>query len=350
MRQEKIPVGILGATGSVGQKLIHLLEGHPWFEIAVLMASEKSIGKRYKEAVNWLMPVPLPSKIGNMSLQACQPNIACSIVFSALDASVAGEIETAFAQAGYIVISNSMNHRLDPHVPLVVPEVNPEHMQLLEQQPFSKGKIVTNPNCAVIGLTMALKPLQERFGIEEVHVVTLQAISGAGYPGVASLDILDNVIPFIQNEEEKIEIEPKKILGTFREGQIINADFSISAQCNRVPVTDGHMECVSVRFKSKATKEDIIQAWQDFSGKPQMLKFPTAPVRPLHYFEETVFPQPKRHHHLNKGMTVSLGRLRPCSIFDYKFVLLSHNTVRGAAGCALLNAELTLATAYINRE
>lgn len=340
MQNKKIPVGILGATGSVGQRFVELLVNHPWFEIAALAASEKSAGKPYKEAVNWLMSTPLPPAIAKMEVKACVPNLPCKIVFSGLDASVAGDVETSFAQAGYIVHSNSKNHRMDLDVPLMVPEVNSDHLELIKQQQFPKGKIITNPNCSVIGLVMALKPLDDLFGIDSVHVVTMQAISGAGYPGVASLDIMDNVIPLINGEEQKMETEPLKIMGKYRNGRIENASFKISAQCNRVAVNDGHMKCVSVKFKKKPAKEEIISAWQNFTSPAQKLQLPTAPIQPIHYLYEENFPQPKLHRQLDKGMAVSVGRLRECPIFDYKFVILSHNTIRGAAGGALLNAEI----------
>lgn len=341
MNQKKIPVGILGATGSVGQRFVELLSGHPWFEIVALAASERSAGKSYREAVNWLMPSPLSQRIAEMVVQPAKPTFSCEWVFSALDADVAGEIELAFAQAGYVVHSNARNHRMAPNVPLLIPEVNSEHLQLLKNQHWGKGKIITNPNCSTIGLALALKPLQA-FGLEAVHVVTLQAISGAGYPGVASMDILDNVIPLVKGEEHKMETETLKILGTYQEGKILDESFKISAQCNRVPVHDGHLECVSISFKRKPERQEILSAWRNFSSLPQQLNLPLAPVQPIHYFEEEAFPQPKLHRHLDKGMAVSIGRLRPCKIFDYKFAILSHNTIRGAAGGALLNAELML--------
>ncbi|MBT3261622.1 aspartate-semialdehyde dehydrogenase [bacterium] len=328
----KISVGILGATGSVGQKFIELLQNHPDFEITALAASSRSAGKTYQDAVNWFMATPIPEHVRNMKVSTCEPNLDCKIVFSGLDASVAGEIETAFAKAGYIVVSNSRNHRFDADVPLIVPEINPEQLSLTKKQAYGKGCIITNPNCSTIGLVMALKPLLDNFGLESVNVVTLQALSGAGYPGISSLDIIDNVLPYIKNEEEKMETEPYKILGT--------KDFKISATCNRVAVIDGHTECVAVKLKNKARKEDIIKAWQEFRGKPQELNLPTAPLKPIHYFSEDNFPQPKLHRNLDKGMAVSIGRLRPCPILDYKFTILSHNTIRGAAGGAILNAEL----------
>lgn len=337
--QKKIPVGILGATGSVGQRFIEILSNHPWFEITALAASERSAGKTYGEAVNWLMASPIPEKISKMKVGACTPDLPCEIVFSGLDSSVAGEIETAFAEKGYIVHSNARNHRMVENVPLLVPEINGDHLALLKEQK-QKGKIITNPNCSTIGLALALKPLLDAFGIEAVHVVTMQAISGAGYPGVASLDIMDNVIPLIKGEEEKMESEPLKILGAYRNGRIENNRFKISAHCNRVAVNDGHTECVSIKFKKKPSKEEIIQAWTQFKAAPQILNLPTAPLNPIYYFYEQNFPQPKLHRMLDKGMAVSIGRLRECPIFDYKFAILSHNTIRGAAGGAILNAEL----------
>jgi aspartate-semialdehyde dehydrogenase len=338
--KKKIPVAILGATGSVGQRFVEMLTNHPWFEIAALAASERSVGKPYRDAVNWLMPTALSPAIGDMVVRPCLPDLPCSLVFSGLDASVAGEIETSFAEAGYMVLSNARNHRMSHDVPLLVPEVNSDHLSLIHSQKFSKGKIITNPNCSTIGLVMALKPLLDAFGLEAVNVVTLQAISGAGYPGVASLDIMDNVIPFIKNEEHKIETETHKILGALQNGQIKHHDFKISAQCNRVPVSDGHLECVSVTLKTKAKPSDLIEAWRKYTSDAQTMQLPTAPKHPIYYFDEDAFPQPKRHRQLDKGMALSVGRLRECAIFDYKFAILSHNTIRGAAGCALLNAEL----------
>lgn len=338
----RIPVAILGATGSVGQKFIELLSNHPQFEITALAASERSQGKTYKEAVNWFMASPLPPEIAKMSVQPCEPNLPCKMLFSGLDSSVAGEIEMEFAEAGYIVLSNSRNHRMDPDVPLLVPEVNSDHLNIIETQK-TPGRIITNPNCSTIGLVIALKPLHDNFGLEAVHVVTMQALSGAGYPGVPSLDILDNVIPFISGEEEKMQTEPLKILGAFDGQKIQNLEFPISASCNRVAVLDGHTESVSVKLKKPATPEEIIEVWKNFSAEPQKRSLPSAPKQPIYYFSESNYPQPRLHRHLEKGMAVAIGRLRPCSLFDYKFTLLSHNTVRGAAGGAILNAELMVA-------
>ena len=344
---KKISVGILGATGMVGQKFVELLSSHPWFEIVSLAASERSIGRRYGEAVKWSMPIPLPQKIADMPVVACRPDLPCTLVFSGLDSTVAGEIEENFAKAGYKVISNSSNHRMDPDVPLLVPEINSEHLKLILHQRFGQGAIVTNPNCSVIGITLALKPLLDRWGIEAVNVVTLQALSGAGYPGIPSMDILDNVIPYISGEEAKIEKEPLKIMGTCHEKEIVPYPMHLSAQCTRVSVADGHLACVSVKFKKKAKANEIIAAWRDFEAEPQRLKLPTAPKHPIIYLEDERHPQPKLHRTLEGGMAVSIGRLRECPLFDWKFIILSHNTIRGAAGCAILNAELMVKKGYL---
>jgi len=334
----KIVVGVLGATGSVGQKFIELLTDHPWFEITAVAASENSAGKAYKDATGWFMKKPIPERVASMIVKKCEPNLDCKIVFSGLDAKVAGEIETKFRDAGYFVISNSRNHRMDPDVPLLVPEINPESLSLLEKQ-TSKGKIITNPNCSVMGLVFPLKTLLP-YGIEAVSVVTLQALSGAGYPGIASVDIIDNIIPFIGGgEEQKIETEPNKIL---------SANLNISATVNRVAVLDGHTECISVKLKNKPSKEELINVWNNFKGEPQELDLPMAPKQPIKYFFEENFPQPKLHRDLEKGMVVSIGRLRDCSVLDYKFTILSHNTIRGAAGGAILNAELLVKKGFVN--
>lgn len=344
---EKIPVAILGATGSVGQKFVELLENHPWFEIAELCASDKSAGKKYKDAVDWFLPSPLPESVGEILVQRCDPILKSKIVFSGLDSNVAGEVETEFASAGYKVISNSKNHRMDEEVPLLIPEVNPDHLELIKTQSFGDGCIVTNPNCSVIGLVIALKPLLDNFGLESVNVVTMQAISGAGHPRVVNLDIEDNVIPFIRGEEPKVEIEPLKILGKLNKNQILYNDFKIGAQCNRVNVTDGHTECVQINLKKKTSVDEIIKIWKNFESEPQKLHLPLAPNKPIHYSEDEAFPQPKHQRDADKGMAVSIGRLREDSIFDYSFVILSHNTVRGAAGGAILCAELMKAKGII---
>jgi aspartate-semialdehyde dehydrogenase len=343
----KIPVGILGATGSVGQKFIELLTDHPWFEIKELAASELSAGKNYKDAVEWFLSKPMPEQIADFEVKKCEPNLNCRIVFSGLDSSIAGNIETEFAKNGYVVISNSRNHRMDENVPLLIPEINPDHIELIKKQKYGEGFIVTNPNCSTIGLTLALKPLLDSFGIESINVVTMQAISGAGNPKKVKLDINDNVIPLIKGEEEKMETEPLKIFGELNSNGIKLSDLQINAQCNRVNVTDGHLEAVQVKLKKEASKNEIINSWINFSSEPQILELPSAPKRPIHYFEEDGYPQTKIHRNIENGMAVSVGRLRPDKFFNYKFVVLSHNTVRGAAGGAILCAELLNAKGFI---
>ena len=340
MSTQKVKVGILGATGSVGQKFIQLLSDHPFFEITEVAASDRSAGKKYKDAVNWFLPTPIPDAIANLTVKNCKPNLDCGVVFSGLDANIAGEVEEAFAKNGYHVISNSKNHRFDKDVPLLIPEVNPDHLGLIKVQNFGKGSIVTNPNCSTIGMLIALKPLDDAFGIDQVNVVTMQALSGAGYPGVSSLDIIDNVIPFIGGEENKMETEPLKILGNFNGKEIELSTFKISASCNRVAVVDGHLESVQVKLKNKPSKEDILSVWKNFKSEPQEYHLPLAPIQPIHYFFEDKYPQPRLHRDIDKGMAVAVGRLRDCNLFDYKFSVLSHNTVRGAAGGAILCAEL----------
>ncbi len=337
----KIEVGILGATGSVGQKFIQLLENHPFFKVTEVAASDRSAGKKYSEAVNWFLPSAIPGDVAGLIVKPCEPVLKSRIVFSALDASVAGEIETEFAKNGYMVVSNSKNHRFDADVPLLIPEVNPDHLGLLKIQKYGKGGgIVTNPNCSTIGLVIALKPLADKFGLEAVNVVTMQALSGAGYPGVSGLDCIDNVIPFIGGEEPKLEAEPLKILGSFNGKGIDQYKMKISAQTNRVAVIDGHTEAVQINLKNKASKEELLKVWREFSSVPQELNLPMAPVHPIYYFTEDKYPQPRLHRDIDKGMAVSIGRLRECSLFDYKFILISHNTVRGAAGGAILCGEL----------
>ena len=339
---EKIPVAVLGATGSVGQKFIQLLSNHPYFEVVEVAASERSAGKTYSDAVNWILPESIPKRIAAMQVKECKPNLNCKLAFSGLDASVAGEVEEEFAKAGYMIVSNSKNHRYDTFVPLLIPEVNHDHIKLLEFQDYGEGKIVTNPNCSVIGMVIALKPIFDNFGLEAVNVVTMQAISGAGFPGVASLTILDNVVPYIGGEEEKMELEPRKLLGSFTQEGIEYLNIPVSAQCNRVGVLDGHTETVQIKLSKKASAQDIIDCWRQFQSEPQELKLPSAPLQPIHYFDNPAYPQPRLHRNIENGMGVSVGRLRECNLFDYKFVVLSHNTVRGAAGGAILCAELLI--------
>ena len=338
-----IPVGILGATGMVGQQFIALLANHPWFKVEWLGASQRSEGKAYHAAAAWRLPGRPPDDVANRTVEAAAPGHAPRLVFSGLDASVAGEIETAFAEAGHIVVSNSRNHRMEPTVPLVIPEINADHLALLDAQAAAKGwkgRIVTNPNCAVVVMAMALAPLRQ-FGLKTTLITTLQAISGAGYPGVASWDILANVIPHIGGgEEEKVETEAKKILGSLNGGSVTFHPVTVSATTTRVPVHNGHTGSISVGLEHKPTSEAIIDAWRGFRGRPQALQLPSAPPCPIVYLPEINRPQPALDVDRDGGMTVSVGRLRACPVLDYKFVALGHNTIRGAAGAAILNAEL----------
>jgi aspartate-semialdehyde dehydrogenase len=348
--QTKIPVGILGATGIVGQRFVQMLEHHPWFEVAWLAASDRSEGKSYLESARWRLKTPIPSAVAQMRVSAAKPEGAPKIIFAALDAAIAAELEPRFAEAGCAVITNSSALRMQKDVPLIVPEVNPDHIKLLECQTWrrhSGGFVVTNPNCSAIGLVMALAPLEQRFGIQTVMAVTMQAVSGAGYPGVASLDILGNVIPYIPKEEEKMEEETRKLLGRLNGSGIVPADFAMSAQCNRVAVEDGHTESVSVKLKKKARPEEIIAAWNEFRSVPQELHLPSAPAQPVKYSDVADRPQPRFDADCGQGMTATVGRLRPCGVLDWKFTVLSHNVIRGAAGAALLNAELLKAQGYL---
>ena len=346
----KLPIGILGATGVVGQRFIQMLEHHPWFEVAWLAASDRSEGKIYAEAARWRLKTAIPPAVAAMTVSQAFPEGAPKIIFAALDSSIAAELEPRFASAGCAVVSNSSALRMQQDVPLVIPEVNPGHIKLIDVQSWRKksgGYVVTNPNCSAIGLVLALAPLHQKFGLEAVMAVTMQAVSGAGYPGVPSLDILGNVIPFIRNEEEKMEEETKKLLGQLNGSKIISGAFAMSAQCNRVAVEDGHTESVSLRLKTKAKSEEIIAAWNRYRAEPQELKLPSAPERPVVYLEAVDRPQPRFDVGLGAGMTTAIGRLRPCGVLDWKFTVLSHNTIRGAAGAAVLNAELLKAKGYL---
>jgi aspartate-semialdehyde dehydrogenase len=347
---KKIPVGILGATGVVGQRFIQMLEHHPWFEVAWLAASDRSEGKVYAEAARWRLKTAIPADVAKMQVSPATPDGAPKVIFAALDSAIAAELEPRFADAGCAVVSNSSALRMQEDVPLVIPEVNAGHIKLIEIQGWRKksgGYVVTNPNCSAIGLVLALAPIHQRFGLDTVMAVTMQAISGAGYPGVASLDILGNVIPFIKNEEEKMEEETKKLLGQVNGSKVIPGGFAMSAQCNRVAVEDGHTESISIRLKKKAKPEEIIESWKAYRAEPQELKLPSAPERPVVYLEANDRPQPRFDIDMGSGMTTVVGRLRPCGVLDWKFTVLSHNTIRGAAGAALLNAELLKAKGYL---
>jgi aspartate-semialdehyde dehydrogenase len=336
------PIGILGATGMVGQRYIQLLERHPWFEITWLAASDRSSGKTYGEAAKWRLDTPLPERIAQMTVSPAEPEGAPKIIFSSIDAPIARELEPRFAAAGCAVISNSSAFRMAPNVPLVLPEVNAGHLHLIEEQSWRKesgGYIVTNSNCTVMGPVLALKPIVDRFGVEQIIATSMQAVSGAGYPGVASIDILDNVVPYIPNEEEKMEEELLKLLGSL-DGHVVKPLAArMSASCNRVPVVDGHTVSVSIKLGKKATREEILAAWAEFrplAGKG----LPTAPEQPIEWAPQPDRPQPRLDRNRGNGMAITVGRLRPCGVLDWKFTVLTHNTIRGAAGATILNAEL----------
>ena len=340
--KNKYPIGILGATGMVGQRFIQLLERHPWFKVAWLAASDRSSGKKYGEAARWRLDTPLPERIAKMTVAPADPEGAPKIIFAALDAGFARELEPRFADAGCAVVSNSSAFRMAPNVPLVIPEINAAHLGLIEEQPSrraSGGYMVTNPNCSTIGLVMALKPLEQRFGITQIIVTTMQAVSGAGYPGVPSMDILGNVVPYIGSEEEKMEAETLKLLGKLEGHAVTPLAARISAHCNRVAVEDGHTESVSIKLAKPATHEEILAAWAEFRPLAGQ-QLPTAPDQPIEWAPQPDRPQPRLDRNRGNGMAVTVGRLRPCGVLDWKFTVLSHNTIRGAAGAAILNAEL----------
>ncbi len=341
---KRCKVAVLGATGLVGQRFLQLLESHPWFETSTVTASEGSAGKRYRDAVNWLLETPLPEGAGERVVRRTRPEeVDADFVFSALDSSVAGPIEEEFARSGVPVVSNASAHRMDEDVPLLLADVNPEHVALLpaqqQRREFSTGFLVTNPNCSTVGLVTALKPLDDAFGVEAVSVVTMQAASGAGYPGVSSMELLGNVIPFIAKEEEKLQSEPRKILGRVAKATIEPARIVLTAQVNRVPVVDGHLESVSVKLRRKASVAELEQALSEYVSGPQRAGLPSAPERPVIVRAERDRPQPRLDRMAAGGMAVVVGLIRPCQILDFRFTLLVHNTIRGAAGAALLNAE-----------
>ena len=355
--QARISVAVLGATGMVGQRFIELLQSHPWFELVGLAASEQHGGRSYGEVTRWRLPgSEIPAIAATLPVVGCRPEVlsAAKIVFSALPAEVAGEIEEDFARAGAAVFSNARNHRMAADVPLIVPEVNADHTAAILQQRKLRGWsgcIVTNANCTATPLVMVLKPLQQAFGVRKVMVTTLQAISGAGYPGVPSYDILDNAIPYISGEEEKVEHEARKMLGTWEEGRgFADAPITVSAQCNRVATREGHLECVSVELERDVRLQEILAAWQDYASEPRRLQLPSAPESPLVYRDEPDRPQALRDRDAGRGMAVTIGRLRRCPILSYKFVLLGHNTIRGAAGGSILNAELCVRKGLLLRK
>lgn len=349
--KKKWRAGVLGATGIVGQRLVKLLSDHPWFELTEVAASERSSGKTYAEAVRWHLETPIPAVARDLVVKGVEPALHCDFVFSALDSSVAGPVEEDFARAGYPVVSNSKNHRMDADVPLLIPEVNASHLEAIPVQQknrgYDTGFIVTNPNCSTAGLVLVLKPLADAFGLERIFVVTLQAISGAGYPGVASMDIQGNVVPFISGEEEKMEAEPQKLLGKWDGTRFIEAGLGISAHCNRVPVLDGHLECVSLGLKKIASLGEVREALQTFEVDEELASLPTALRHPVIVVDEENRPQPRRDVEAGSGMAAVVGRIRECPLHDVKLTLLSHNLVRGAAGAALLNAELLAARGFL---
>ncbi|HXN53912.1 MAG TPA: aspartate-semialdehyde dehydrogenase [Candidatus Acidoferrum sp.] len=351
--EKKLRVGVLGATGLVGQRIVSLLADHPWFELTEVAASERSSGKTYAEAVRWHLDAPIPAVARDLVVRSLSPSLECDFVFSALDSSVAGGAEEDFARAGYPVVSNSRNHRMDPDVPLLIPEVNAAHLDAIPLQQknrgYETGFIVTNPNCSTAGLVLVLKPLADAFGLEKIFVVTLQATSGAGYPGVASMDIQGNVVPFIGGEEEKMESEPQKLLGKWNGERFVDAGLGISAHCNRVPVLDGHLECVSVSLKKIASLREVREVLSEFEVSSEVAALPSALRNPVVVLEDENRPQPRRDVNAGNGMAAVVGRVRECPLLDIKLTLLSHNLVRGAAGAALLNAELLAARGLLNR-
>ncbi len=335
----------------VGQRFVSLLQHHPWFEIKWLAASERSAGKTYREACTWRLRDPMPKAVWDMPVHECKPGSAPKLAFSSLDSKVAGQVEQEFAQAGHVVVSNSSNFRMEQDVPLLIPDVNPDHLALIPEQRKLrgwKGAIITNPNCTTVGLVMSLAPLANKFGIDKVMMTSMQAVSGAGYPGIPTLDIVGNVIPYIGGEEEKVERETQKLLGKLTGGKIQMAEFIVSAHCNRVMVEDGHTETISVSLKSRATLTDITEAWRSYRSLPQERDLPSAPKHPIIVRDEKDRPQPKFDLNAENGMATVVGRLRECPVLQFKYVALSHNTIRGAAGAALLNAELMKSEGYLD--
>jgi len=347
----RIPVSVLGATGTVGQKFVRLLADHPWFEVAAVAASSASAGKRYGDVVRWREPVPIPERIAGLTIQESAPPLPGPIVFGALDAEVAGPIEQAFARAGQYVVTNTRNHRMEADVPLLIPEANLDHLALMDRQRSRgwSGAILANPNCSTAALVLALAPLHQAFGIEKLFVSTMQAVSGAGYPGVASLDIVGNVVPYIGNEEEKIERESRKILGTLGPAGVTPAEFAVSAHTNRVPTIDGHLMTVSVGFRRRVTPDDALDALRAFRANPRVACLPSSPTPPVEVETRADRPQPRLDLERGRGMAVTVGRVRPCPILDLRLALLGHNTIRGAAGQAVQIAELLVAEGRVDR-
>lgn len=347
----RIPVGVLAATGAVGQRFVELLDGHPWFELVEVVASDRSAGRCYGEAVSWRISAGPPAAASRLPVKGLDDRLESRVLFSALPSEVAGPYEERFAELGHAVFSNTRNHRMVADVPLLIPEVNPGHAAMIQHQRrrrgWKQGLLVTNPNCSTIHMVLALKPLQDRFGLRAVLVTTLQSLSGAGYPGVPSLDAVDNIVPYIGGEEEKMATESRKLLGDLRDNAFVDADITISATCTRVAVRDGHSEAVSLALRAPATLEEVTAALADFRARPQELGLPSAPARPVVVLPQPDRPQPVLDRLTERGMATVVGRLRPCPVLDYKFVLLGHNTIRGAAGASILNAELLKVEGYV---
>lgn len=353
---QKINVGVLGATGSVGQRFMQLLDGHPWFSVTALGASPRSAGKTYADAVNWKQAVPIPEHMASIVVSECRPDLPqfadVQIIFSGLDNTYAGDIEEAFAKAGKAVFSNAKNHRMDSDVPILIPPVNIDHLDVIPAQRaargYDKGFIITNANCSTTAMSIGLKPLAEKFGIDSVMISTMQAISGAGYPGLSGMDILDNVVPYIGGEEPKMETESRKILGTVQNGAFVDADITVSAMCNRVHVLDGHTECMSIKLSKPASPEDVISAIKNYPSVTKDLGLPSAPDHDVMYNAAPDRPQPRMDRMVGDGYTVTVGRVRNCNIFDIRMVVFGHNTIVGAAGGSLLNAELCVVRGLVN--
>ena len=346
----RVQVGVLGATGMVGQRFVQLLAGHPWFEVTALAASDASAGRSYADSCHWLLSTPMPQEAGDLIVQPVGQELDCTLVFSALPSAVAGPVEESLADSGVVVCTNASAHRMDADVPLLIPEVNAQHTALIETQRRRRGGqgfIVASANCSATQLAIALKPLHDGFGLRKVSVVTMQAISGAGYPGLPAADIMNNVVPFIAGEENKLENEPRKLLGELEDGAIVKAPFDVSAQCNRVPVRDGHTECVSVQLARTAHDDELIDALRGFEATDEVSELPSSPLHPILVSDAPNRPQPLRDRDAGQGMCITIGRVRPCSTLDFKFVVLGHNTVRGAAGGAIHNAELLVAQGWI---
>lgn len=352
---QRIKVGVLGATGSVGQRFMQLLDGHPWFDVVALGASPRSAGKKYSDAVNWKQAVPIPQAMADIVVSECSPDLPAfagvKIVFSGLDAAFAGDVEEAFAASGAAVFSNARNHRMDDDVPILIPPVNLQHIDVIPEQQkargYDTGFIVTNANCSTTAMSIGLKPLQQNFGIDTILVSTMQAISGAGYPGLSSMDVLDNVVPLIGGEEEKMQTESKKIYGSVQNGKFVPAEFKVSAMCNRVNVLDGHLECISVKLAKPATPEQVVEAIKSYPSITKDLGLPSAPDHDVVYTAAPDRPQPRMDRMAGAGYTVTVGRVRDCNVFDVRLVLFGHNTIVGAAGGSLLNAELCVVKGLI---